>query len=335
MLDWLRTSDLQFCVFEKPSAITPVDEVIIETMKKKLAIVFSGGGSRGSLQVGALRAIYEAGLNPDILVGTSVGACNAAFLAIRGFTPESLDRLEYVWRDAGSANLLPNNLLLMTLRTVLNRRVFNFTNNLRNFLIKHGLDEGLTFQDLSDRRLYVVTADINMGELVLFGQDPGRSILDGVMASAALPPWISPFTDGERLLVDGGVISNLPVRSAIDVGASEIIALDLEPPLNHLELHGFGSFFLKLIGTLHRQQSELELTIAQQKKVPICHIRLCDSAVPIWDFSHTEEFILQGYQIAKEQLQSCLGQRTLFSWTRKLSQQFKTWKEKIPLPSLF
>jgi len=54
--------------------------------RTSLAFVLGGGGARGALQAGALRALWEAGLRPDLWVGTSAGAVNAAFLAVKGFT---------------------------------------------------------------------------------------------------------------------------------------------------------------------------------------------------------------------------------------------------------
>jgi predicted acylesterase/phospholipase RssA len=59
-------------------------------MDKKLAFVLSGGGARGALQVGALYALLEYGLQPDLLVGVSIGAANATYLAMNGFSKESL-----------------------------------------------------------------------------------------------------------------------------------------------------------------------------------------------------------------------------------------------------
>ncbi len=297
-------------------------------MRRKLAFVLSGGGSRGALQVGALRAIYETGLKPDILVGTSVGACNAAFLALHGFDLESLKRLELVWQDAGSANLLPNNFLWMTVRTIFNRRTPNYTNQLRNFLVAHGLDPNLTFQDLKSCQLYLVAADINQGKMVLFGQDPLQSILEGVIASAALPPWITPLVNGEQLLVDGGVISNLPILAAMQAGAEEIIALDLEPPMNQAESQGIGPFMSKVMGTVHRHQNDLELAFAREKNIPVCHVRLCDANVPIWDFSHSDEMFAVGYSKAKESLDLWIRTQRPLSWSERLSQKFEIFKKR-------
>ena len=58
-------------------------------MKQKLTFVLSGGGAYGALQVGALRVLWEHQIRPDLLVGTSIGSVNAAFVALNGFTAEN------------------------------------------------------------------------------------------------------------------------------------------------------------------------------------------------------------------------------------------------------
>ena len=78
-------------------------------INKNVAFVLSGGGSRGALQVGALRALLEAGVQPDMVVGTSIGAVNATFLALHGFSKNGLDKLAAAWREAVKLDLLPTN----------------------------------------------------------------------------------------------------------------------------------------------------------------------------------------------------------------------------------
>ena len=62
-------------------------------MERQLAYVLGGGGARGALQVGAIRALLEAGVRPNLLVGTSIGAVNAAFLAFHGVSLQGVERL--------------------------------------------------------------------------------------------------------------------------------------------------------------------------------------------------------------------------------------------------
>jgi NTE family protein len=78
-------------------------------MDTKLVFALSGGGARGALQVGALYALLEYGLQPDLVIGVSIGAANATHLAIKGFSKESLDELVSVWQHAKASDLLPTN----------------------------------------------------------------------------------------------------------------------------------------------------------------------------------------------------------------------------------
>ncbi len=114
-------------------------------MKQSLAFVLAGGGARGALQVGALRALLEAGIRPDLVVGTSVGAINAVFLGLHGFTPEALDLLEAAWFAAAKAELLPPNPAWITIRVVFNRIHFRPDHRLRDFYMAQGLAPDISF----------------------------------------------------------------------------------------------------------------------------------------------------------------------------------------------
>ena len=76
-----------------------------------IAFVLSGGGNRGPLQVGALRALLDADIHPRFLVGTSVGAINAAHVAAQGLSHSSLDALAESWRSVDTRTVYPGNLL--------------------------------------------------------------------------------------------------------------------------------------------------------------------------------------------------------------------------------
>ena len=67
------------------------------------AIVLSGGANLGAMQVGMLRALAEHGVTPNLIVGTSAGALNAAFIAERGLTTAAVDELAQIWRAISSA----------------------------------------------------------------------------------------------------------------------------------------------------------------------------------------------------------------------------------------
>lgn len=291
-------------------------------MKKSIAFVLGGGGARGALQVGSLRALLEAGIQPAVLVGASIGAANAAFLAVHGANASSVKELVKAWHDAIHADLLPPRYLWLTLRSLFNRPVGYTSHRMRDFLVAHGLNPDLEFGDVQGVRLYTVAADLNSGRTVFFGRDLHQSILEGVLASAALPPWISPKEKDGQLLMDGGVVSNLPIQAALLENVTEIIALDIsdgrEVPG---EPHGFGQFLAKMVFTVGQRQVELEKAMARACDVKVRHVHLfSDLPVPLWDFRCTDDLIVRGYQQTCQAMQGWLQepQPGLKGWlTRK------------------
>jgi NTE family protein len=266
-------------------------------MKRSLAFALGGGGARGALQVGALRALFEAGIAPDILIGTSAGAVNAAFLGMRGVQLSTIDELISAWKDAMSADLLPSNFLWFIVRSMFGSPNVASFHRLKDFFLSHGLNPDMQFSEISGVRLFLVASDLNSASPLIYGQNPEDKILDGLLASTALPPWISPLMTDERYVMDGGAVSPLPIEPAIQVGATSIIAFDItdERDIPH-DANGFGSFITKLIVTVGMRQKELEMEIAQARCIPVYHLKLRGKEpVALWDFSHTEELISLGY----------------------------------------
>ncbi len=287
-------------------------------MKKNLAFVLGGGGSRGAMQVGALRALFEAGYMPDLVTGTSIGATNGAFLSVHGYSLEGVQKLEQVWHATIDKDLLPTNLWWQMMQAFFRR-----TNNLpqqriREFAIANGLTPELRFQDLTGPRLYLVAADLNAGCPVVFGQDPQESVLESVLASMALPPWISPLMKEGRYLMDGGAVSNLPIEAALQQGATEIIAMDLFDPAEvEPSAHGLGPFFAKLDFTVESRQEKLEMDLAEARGVPVRRIALIgEEPVPLWDFRHSIELIEHGYCITRQAIETWPAHDKTAWWQR-------------------
>ena len=250
--------------------------------KPCLAFVLGGGGGRGALQVGAMRALLEANVMPDLLVGTSAGAVNATYLAAHGVSMQTLDDMEKSWHDAAQADLLPANYLWLTVRLLFNRVGKHSGHRMRDFYILHGIEPELCFGDIEGTRLVQVATDLNTNQAVLYGTDPKQSVLDGLLASTAIPPWVQPLESEDRLLMDGGIVSNLPIEPAIRLGASEIVAFsltDVRPQVT--SPGGIGPFFYSLISTVERRQIELELALARANGVKVHMLELqADRTVP-------------------------------------------------------
>jgi NTE family protein len=287
-------------------------------MKKKLAFVLGSGGSHGAMQVGALRALLEAGYQPDLVTGSSIGAANGAFLAVHGYTPLGIQKLEQVWRTTVDQDLLPTNFWRQTMRAFFTRSKGYSQPRIREFMIANGLPPDLRFKDLQDVMFYPVAADLNASCPVIFGLDPEESVLESVFASITLPPWIAPAKINGRYLMDGGAVSNLPIEAALLQGATEIIALDLFDP-NELTIssNGVGDFFLKLDKTIENRQAQLEMELAEARGVLVRRICLTgEKPVPFWDFRYTVELIERGYRLAQQTMAAWVADSRLSWWQR-------------------
>lgn len=271
-------------------------------MKRSLAFVLGGGGSRGALQVGALRALLERDIHPDLLVGSSAGAINAAFM---GLDPslEQIRLLENAWRQAAQKDFFPSGWMPVIGRALRNRVGFPQGTLLREFFLTHLPAPDLTFRQMRIP-VYLVATDLNHAKMIVFGTRPDQFVLEGILASAALPPWVHPLENGDQFLMDGGAVSNLPIETAISQGASEVVALDLSDPADlPVTSHGFGPFAAKLMNTVVRRQLELEMKLADTCGITVHRVELrSDPPVTFTDFSHPEELFEQGYAIANQTL---------------------------------
>ena len=191
----------------------------------RTAFVLSGGASLGAMQAGMARALYERGITPDLLVGTSAGALNATFLATRPPTVATTQELAAVWRGLHRDDVFP-----IGVRTL----VGGLTNH-RDHLVADGgvrrlARQHLQIERLEDARvpLHLVAFDVLSGEEVRLS---GGAALDALLAAAAIPGVLPPVEWAGRLLVDGGVVDNTPISHAVALGAERIYVLATADPL--------------------------------------------------------------------------------------------------------
>ena len=186
--------------------------------------MLAGGASLGALQVGMLRALYEHGVTPDLLVGTSVGALNASFVAGRPQTVATARELARVWRELDRGDLFPVK-PWMLLGGLLGRRDHLVpAAALRELVRRH-----LLFDDLADAAipLHVVAFDLVVGREVVLSDGPA---LDAITATAAIPGVFPAVEFGDRRLIDGGVVNNIPISHAVELGAERIYVLPTQNP---------------------------------------------------------------------------------------------------------
>jgi NTE family protein len=270
-------------------------------LDKKLVFALSGGGARGALQVGALYALLEYGLQPDLVIGVSIGAANATHLAIKGFSKEGLDELVSVWQHAKASDLLPTNYIWLTVRAMFGRSSSDPSRHLKEFLINNGITPDICFADIKKPQLILVSSDLNTGKPILHGKQPDEKILDALLLSTALPPWFMPDRKQGQYLMDGGFVSQLPIESALKAGATAIVALDLvdSRAMNDVG-DGVRGFVDRMIYSVETRQKTLEMELAEARGVPLLYLGLAgETQIPIWDFRHTDALIARGYVITR------------------------------------
>ena len=178
------------------------------------AFVLSGGANYGAQQVGALEVLLEFGLQPDMVMGVSAGALNAAWLAAHP-TWEGVQELARIWREDAAASVPSVGPLTALLRLIGGRESLLSNDSLLNFIRRWSFAENM-FGEFTRPHLYTVAARYDDGTLRIFG-DTARSarltgalhrmcrVLDGLMTSTAMPPFYPPWEVDGVLYLDGGV----------------------------------------------------------------------------------------------------------------------------------
>jgi NTE family protein len=188
----------------------------------KTAFVLGGGGVLGAVEVGMLRALFERGVRPDLVLGTSIGAFNGALVASQ---PDLavVERLTELWQSMSSAREAGYG--DRALRTV-RRAVASGTHLWSAEPLRQRLGEqlgDLTFEELPVT-FQVCAASIERSAEHWFSS--GR-VVDAVVASAAVPGLLPPaVVDGEHYL-DGGIVNSIPLGRAVGLGATRVFVLQV------------------------------------------------------------------------------------------------------------
>jgi len=195
--------------------------------RHEVAFVLGGGGVLGANEVGMLQALAEAGVRPDLVVGTSVGALNGVFVAAHADLGDAVSRLAAVWRDGVAAEAFGGS-LFGRVRTLARSGTHLHANEpLRRLL------EDLPVQRIEDLALpfQCVAASIERAAAHWFTSGP---IVPAVLASAAVPGLLPPVRVGDEHFLDGGLVHSIPIGRALELGARTVYVLHvgrIERPL--------------------------------------------------------------------------------------------------------
>ncbi|MDD5687734.1 MAG: patatin-like phospholipase family protein [Elusimicrobia bacterium] len=189
------------------------DFLSLNNNRPKIAVVLGGGGARGFAHVGVLKALLENKIPIDIIVGTSAGALVGGLYASGMEIPE----IENMGRDIGWNKI--SNLSLIRLFTLITSESLLSTEKLEKYLEKY---IGKKRFDELKIPFACVACDIKTGERIVFKDG---EVAFAMRASSTFPGVFKPAEYRHRLLIDGGIVDNLPIDIAKVMGADFIIAI--------------------------------------------------------------------------------------------------------------
>jgi NTE family protein len=279
-------------------------------MTSRTAFVLGGGGVLGAVEVGMLRALFQVGVRPDVIVGTSVGALNGAFVAAN---PDDgvVDRLVSLWESAaGGREVYRDGAVRQVTRAVRTGTHLHSAKPLRQRLHQELGDT--TFAEL-EVEFQCCAASIERAAEHWFTE--GR-VVDAVVASAAVPGLLRPAVVGGEHFLDGGIVNSIPVGRAVECGAQRIFVLQvgridrpLQPPRRPWEVARV-SFEIARRHRFHREIADLPDGV-------VAHVlpagepapgqsRKDDSLLAYRDFSAVLRRIDTAYEASRDYLEAAL-----------------------------
>jgi NTE family protein len=259
----------------------------------EIGLALAGGGIPGCASVGVLKALDEAGFIVSHITGASSGAMVAALYAY-GYSPEELENI---------VPRLNRRYLDIDWKAVI-LKLFNLRPDLEGWIKGdrlRGLMEDLTQKEsLSAFKIPcgIVATDVSLRKPVVFSQksigddfwEENILIADAVRASFSIPIIFRPLYRNGKKIVDGGVVSNCPVKICKVLGAKHVIAVDPISPITMTKTYGkYQSFYKKMYLQL-KSQMEIEQQYADFVLFPETGF------VGAFDFRKANQCIQAGYQ---------------------------------------
>jgi len=260
------------------------------------AFVFSGGASLGAVEVGMLKAIVEEGVKADLVVGTSVGSLNGAFYAFDP-TIEGVKTLEQIWRNIKVFDVFTPSVITPIKNLATFSQYLISPKNLRKLIEDH-----LEYSKIEDTKipLFITTTDINTGDEVVFNKG---LIVEALLASSGIPGVFPPKKMGRHLLVDGGLVNNTPISTAVKLGAERVIVFPIGFPYTpNQEPKNLTEMLIRTFIYLLNRQLYADFHIYKNKVQLIIIPPPQNITVGPHDFSKSDRLIDRSYECTKNWL---------------------------------
>jgi NTE family protein len=243
----------------------------------KIALVLGAGASRGFAHIGVLKILESNRIPIHLIIGTSAGSLVGSLYAY-GYNAFQLQKISFSIEKGDIVDLtIPDNGFIK------GKKLEEFVNNM---LRKTPMEKlGIPF--------YAVAIDIQDGKEVVFGKGNTGT---AVRASCSIPGVFRPVRIGERMYVDGGVVSPVAVDAARRLGADIVIAVDVSTSVEHAPSESTIETILQSLNIMYSKLASIQLCQADVVIRPkVGHIGSSD-------FSKRHEAILEGEKAALEAL---------------------------------
>jgi NTE family protein len=264
-----------------------------------LAVVLTGGAALGAFEAGVIDALARSGPPPSLLVGSSIGALNAAYWAFNP-GPEAGAMLAGMWRSAAERDIFPNRPLQLVNHLLHDDALGDPAPLERVLRLAFGEERAIEDAIVP---LAIVATDLVAGEPVVMRSGP---LVPALMASAAVPGYYPPVRIDGRLLVDGGVVANADLEVVAGSHIRDVIVIELQAPAAAGELRGMRSVVEQALTIALARQTELARRAAgDHLRVAVVRLRPEHRPKP-WDFSCADELFSMGREAGDRLLASHL-----------------------------
>ena len=265
------------------------------------ALVLSGGGVLGAFQAGFLRALFRTSFRPSLIVGTSAGALNGAFLALHP-DEQGAEELVEIWRELRHQRLFLFNPLRLAYQVASRRLCLSNGKILSELAERH-----IPVDDFSATKvpLYITATNLSQGRKVTFHEGP---LSRAILASTALPGIFCPVEIDGDIHVDGGVLANLDLETAIDLGATDILAVDLSSCIDGRRPDSIVGLWMQTLNVIHRERVEHEMErLAGRARITLVQPGI-ESSLSLSSLAAVDRLLEEGERFGADVLGSYLGE---------------------------
>lgn len=265
-----------------------------EALRPRIALVLGGGAARGFAHVGVIRALEQEKIPIDLVVGASVGSLIGALYA----SDRNSFELEWTAFAIEKDTLFDYGLLT----------AFTGMGAAKGDKLEEFVKSKVPTANIEDLKIpfAAMAVDLNRGTRVTLDRGP---VARAVRASCAIPGVFNPVDHQGRLLVDGGVIDNIPVSAAREKGADIVIAVDISEQVVNFNITNLIDVMLQSITIMAAENAK-----AKKKEADVL-IRPAVGGVGMLDFSQKKQTMQAGIEAAQRAMPEI--RQKIEEWTRK------------------